>query len=199
MGRIFCVIGKSSSGKDTIYKRLLKVRALGLRRIVPYTTRPIRADEQEGVEYHFTTVERMEQMRDEDKIIECRSYDTVFGRWYYFTAKDNQIDLEHYDYIVIGTLESYLRMSGYFGEGRVVAIFIDLEDGERLSRAMRREKKQAQPQYEEMCRRFIADAKDYSRENLDKARITRAFDNHSLKACLDEITDYIMSYQRDMG
>lgn len=46
-------MGKSSTGKDTIYKRLLEDQELGLQRIVPYTTRPIREGEQEGVEYHF--------------------------------------------------------------------------------------------------------------------------------------------------
>lgn len=164
MGTIFCIVGKSSSGKDTIYKKLLENSSLQLRRIVPYTTRPIRAGECEGVEYHFTTVEAMERLRDEDKIIECRSYETVYGVWYYFMAKDSQIQLEHYDYVVIGTLASYMKIRDYFGKDRVVPIYIDLEDGERLSRALRREKKQTQPRYEEMCRRYLADAKDFQRK-----------------------------------
>ncbi|MDE7205796.1 MAG: guanylate kinase [Lachnospiraceae bacterium] len=195
MGRIFCIIGKSSSGKDTIYKKLLKCPELGLKEIVPYTTRPIRAGEQEGVEYHFVTVEVMEQMRAENRIIESRFYDTVYGRWYYFTAKDSQLTLEKQDYLVIGTLASYIKTRDYFGTDKVVAIYIDLEDGERLSRALRREKKQSQPRYEEMCRRFIADTKDFSEENLTKAGVVKCFDNHCLKQCLEEITDYIISYK----
>lgn len=195
MGRIFCIIGKSSSGKDTIYKRLLKYQSLGLRKIVPYTTRPIRAGEQEGVEYHFTTVERLAQLKEENKIIECRSYDTVHGIWYYFTAKDSQIELEKYDYLIIGTLESYIKTRDYFGKNRVLPVYIELEDSERLMRALKREKKQKEPRYEEMCRRFLADAKDFSKENLDKAGVTRYFDNHNLRECLKEIIDYIKSYK----
>lgn len=191
MGKIFCIIGKSSSGKDTIYKKLLQSQQLNLKTIVPYTTRPIRAGEQEGVEYHFTTVEAMERLRDEGRIIECRSYDTVFGTWYYFTAKDRQIVLEENDYLIIGTLVSYVKTRDYFGADKVVAVYIDLEDGERLSRALRREKKQDRPQYEEMCRRFIADTKDFSEENLVQAGVTRRFDNHNLKKCLKEITVYM--------
>lgn len=194
MGRIYCIIGKSSSGKDTIYKKLLKNPSLDLKRIVPYTTRPIRAGEREGVEYYFTTVEGMECLRVEDRIIECRAYDTVYGIWYYFMAKDSQIDLEKHDYLVIGTLVSYAKIRDYFGQDRVVPIYIDLDDGERLSRALRRERKQEQPRYEEMCRRFIADAKDFSKENLEQAGITKSYDNHDLKSCLDEITgDILMS------
>lgn len=195
MGRIFCIIGKSSSGKDTIYKKLLNCHELDLKNIVPYTTRPIRAGEQEGVEYHFVTVEAMEQMQAENRIIESRAYDTVYGRWYYFTAKDSQLALEKYDYLVIGTLASYVKTRDYFGADKVVAIYIDLEDGERLSRALRREKKQNEPRYEEMCRRFIADTKDFSEENLMKAGVEKFFDNHCLKQCLEEITDYIKLYK----
>ena len=85
-------------------------------------------------------------------------------------------------------------MRDYFGADKVVPIYIDLDDGERLSRALKRERKQRQPKYEDMCRRFIADEKDFSKENLEKAGITRHFDNYKLSACLDDITEYIKSF-----
>ena len=44
MGKIYCVMGKSSSGKDTVYKKL-KEQYKEFRLIVPYTTRPIREGE----------------------------------------------------------------------------------------------------------------------------------------------------------
>ena len=49
MGHIFYVMGKSASGKDTIYK-ILRERLPQIRTVVPYTTRPIRAGERDGVE-----------------------------------------------------------------------------------------------------------------------------------------------------
>lgn len=199
MGSVFCIVGKSSSGKDTIYKKLLQDSSLHLKRIIPYTTRPIRAGEQDGVEYHFTTVERMTQLWEENKVIECRSYDTVYGVWYYFMAKDSQIDLEKNDYLIIGTLESFTKIRDYFGEDKVIPIYIDLDDGERLTRALEREKKQLQPGYEEMCRRYIADAKDFSQDNLEKAGITVKFDNYDLKICLEKVADYIMAHQKYTG
>ena len=48
MGKIICLMGKSSSGKDTIYKNLMEDKSLGLRKLIPYTTRPMREGEQEG-------------------------------------------------------------------------------------------------------------------------------------------------------
>lgn len=45
--------GKELFRKDTIYKNLMEDKSLGLRKLIPYTTRPMREGEQEGVEYHL--------------------------------------------------------------------------------------------------------------------------------------------------
>lgn len=196
MGRIFCIIGKSSTGKDTIYKKLLKASGIKLKRIVPYTTRPKRAGEHEGEEYHFVDVERLEELKREDKIVECREYDTVYGKWYYFTAKDEQINFEaKKNYLIIGTLESFVKTKEYFGDDCVIPLYIDIDDGERLSRALRREKRQKEPKYAEMCRRYLADCADFSEENLKKAGIDKVFINNNLKVCTKEIINYIKSFQ----
>ena len=116
MGKIFCLMGKSSSGKDTIYKELMGNEELGLKRMVPYTTRPIRVGETEGVEYHFTDEAGYQELLEEGRIIEARAYDTVHGIWRYFTVDDGQIDLEHDNYLLIGTLESYQKIRDYYGK-----------------------------------------------------------------------------------
>jgi guanylate kinase len=197
MGKIFYIMGKSSSGKDTIYKMLINDENLHLKRIVPYTTRPIRSGERDGVEYHFTDIEGMEGLKRDDRIIECRSYDTVYGVWYYFTAKDEQIDLNNNDYLIIGTLQSYVDTRDYFGTDKVIPIYIDLDDGERLSRAINREKSQHHPKYEELCRRYLADAADFSEEKLKNAGITRCFENNNLNNCFSEICKFISSFNQE--
>ena len=72
-------MGKSASGKDTIYDRLLHKEGLPLLPYVGYTTRPIRAGEQDGVEYYFTTKEDLDRYKEEGKLIESRVYHTVTG------------------------------------------------------------------------------------------------------------------------
>ncbi|BDZ76012.1 guanylate kinase [Claveliimonas bilis] len=190
MGKIFYIMGKSASGKDTIFREL-KERCPQLGMVVPYTTRPIRAGEKNGVEYFFTDEAALAKMEAEHKIIEIRSYDTVHGIWKYFTAADGQIDLESSDYLMIGTLESYGKMREYYGEEHLIPLYIEVEDGERLTRALLRERQQAQPKYKEMCRRFLADEEDFSEENLKKLGIRRRFDNSSKEQCLEEITEVI--------
>lgn len=192
MGKIIYLMGKSSTGKDTIYKRLLARQEFQFRNIVPYTTRPIRIKETDGVEYHFTDEEGFEKMMETGKVIEQRSYHTYHGVWRYFTVDDGQIDLETGDYIYIGTLESFNSTVKYFGREKLVPVLIELDDGARLQRALNREKKQEQPKYEEMCRRFLADCEDFSEEKISLAGVGKGrFLNEDLDKCLEEIVTYI--------
>lgn len=193
MGKIFYIMGKSASGKDKIYSILMEKKELKLHKLVLYTTRPIRAEEENGKQYFFTDDKKLEQFRKSGKLIESRSYDTIHGVWTYFTADDGQVDLENWDYLGIGTLESYCRMKEYYGKDRVLPIYIQVEDGERLQRALIREKKQDNPKYAEMCRRFLADQEDFSEEHIREAGIEIRFENDDLDNCVRNIIKYIKS------
>ena len=191
MGKIYCLLGKSSSGKDTLFKMLLEESGLALKTIVPYTTRPIRVGEQEGVEYHFVTEETQKKLEAEGKIIELRAYDTICGVWKYFTVDDGPIDLATDNYLVIGTLESYVKMRDYFGAEKLVPLYVEVEDGERLLRALTRERAQKEPNYAELCRRFLADSVDFSAERLKAAGICRWFENTEKNTTCKELVSYI--------
>ena len=191
-GRIFCIIGPSASGKDSLYRAILEKQPIPLSTVTPYTTRPIRSGEHEGVEYHFTTVPEFTAMKDANRIIEYRCYHTVHGDWYYFTADDGQIDASH-DYLIPMVLGGYENLRNYFGPDRVIPIYIQVEDGLRLHRALERERQQAEPKYAEMCRRFIADSEDFSEANIKRLGITRRFENIDFETCLEEICAAIRS------
>lgn len=190
MGKIFYLMGKSSSGKDTIFRKLREMLP-EFRKVTPYTTRPMREGEEDGAEYFFVSGETLRAMLEMGKVIEVREYDTVHGVWSYFTADDGQICLADSDYLMIGTLEAYGKIREYFGSEKVVPIYIEVEDGERLFRALSRERMQEQPKYAEMCRRFLADTEDFSDEKLAECEIGVRFQNRELKQCLDEIMLYI--------
>ncbi len=193
MGKIFCLMGKSASGKDFVYKNLLEQKDLQLRHIVPYTTRPIRVGEVDGLTYHFCTEQAAEALEKEGRIIELRAYDTVHGIWKYFTADDGQIDLSEADYLMIGTLEAYEKIRDFFGAEAVCPIYVWVDDGDRLERALKRERKQEVPKYAEMCRRFLADASDFSEEKLEKAGIERTFENRQKEQILEDVSAYILA------
>lgn len=193
MGKIFYLMGKSSSGKDTIYGRL-KERFPKLRTVTLYTTRPIRKGEEEGREYHFTNEESLKRFQEAGKVIELREYHTIHGIWKYFTVDDGQFDLVNDNYLMIGTLESYEKMKEYFGEDALVPVYIEVEDGRRLLRAIEREQRQSEPKYAELCRRFLADTEDFSEEKLKGVGKDDRFINDNLEDCLRKISERIQSF-----
>ncbi len=185
MGKLFCIMGKSASGKDSLFKQLMEDESLSLHQIVPYTTRPIRAREVDGREYHFVTISQFMAMDAAGKVIERRTYQTVAGPWHYFTADDGQIDLSKGSFLLIGTLQAYLKLRDYFGKDKVEPLYIEVEDGDRLERAIRRERKQETPNFAEVCRRFLADTEDFSEDKLQAAGIKVRFENADRDQCYD--------------
>lgn len=198
MSKIFYLMGKSSSGKDTIYKKLRETLPY-LKTVTIYTTRPIREGETEGVEYHFVGETELKSFLKKGKVIELRAYDTVCGVWKYFTVDDGQFDLAHEDYLMIGTLESYEKMREYFGENVMYPIYIEVEDGERLARALAREREQKEPKYAEMCRRFLADTQDFSEENIERLGIRERFENVEINDTLRKISERIQVLRDNLG
>ena len=190
MGKIIYLLGKSASGKDSIYRGLMTC-GLNLKPVVPYTTRPIREGEKEGEEYHFISNDEFFLLKSSGKLIEYREYNTMHGIWRYMTVDDGQIDLENDSFLIIGTLESYQKTRQYYGSENLIPVFVTVDDGERLLRAIKREKQQKEPKYAELCRRFLAAEVDFSRENLIACGIDRIFENDDIDKCLSQIKGYL--------
>ncbi len=79
MGKIFCFMGKSACGKDSIYKQILSDETIPVKTLVPYTTRPIRDGEKNGVEYYFVSEEKQLTLERQGKMSELSAYLTVHG------------------------------------------------------------------------------------------------------------------------
>ena len=191
MGKIYYVMGKSASGKDTIFRRLYE-ECPKTKKLITYTTRPMRSGEENGKSYHFVDESVIEDYRKQGKLIEMRTYNTVNGPWIYATIDDGSLNLGSRNYLIIGTLDSYKKIREYYGNENVVPIFIELSDGIRLQRALNREMMEPIPQYAEMCRRFLADEEDFSPMRLEAAGITKKYVNEDLNKCIMEI-------KKDMG
>lgn len=186
-------MGKSASGKDSIYRRLVEQTNLPLKKIIPYTTRPIRSGETHGVEYYFVTKGTYVKYMNDKKVIEFRMYHTVDGEWIYFTADDGQIVHDGSVYLMICTLSSYYSLFNYFNDIDIIPIYVYLDDGERLQRALTRENMQSNPNYHELCRRFLADESDFSEDNLKSKNIHTKFINDDIDICVKQIREFIQS------
>lgn len=193
MGKIFYLMGKSASGKDTLF-RILREEFAQLKTVTMYTTRPIRENERDGEAYFFVEEKRLKELKAAGRVIECRTYQTIAGPWHYFTVDDGQIDVSRHSYLMPGTLESYEKICAYYGKEALRPLYIELDDGLRLERAIERERKQRTPNYREVCRRFLADEEDFAEENLRRLGIGRRFENTELSACLKELGQEIRRY-----
>lgn len=194
MGKIFYIMGKSASGKDNLFHLLETDERLDLDKLVIYTTRPIREGEMDGREYHFIDEARLADLRERKLIIEERTYQTVAGPWTYATVADDKIVKHNRNCLTIGTLESYNKIKAFCGEDAIVPLFIEVDDYIRLNRALDREKNQENPNYAEVCRRFLADAEDFSEANIAAAGITRRFyNNGDLETCFHELEEAILN------
>ena len=161
---ILMFIGPSSSGKDTFYKET--AIKYGLNNIILHTTRPIRNGEINGQTYYFVSKEKLDEMEKNNLLIERRDYNTIHGIWSYatsITTIDNNLN-----YITLNTWEGYQKFIEYFGKDYVIPFYFMLDDGIRLERAIEREKKQDNPKYQELCRRFLADINDFSIDYIMK-------------------------------
>ena len=74
-----------------------------------------------------------------------------------------------------------------FEAGKMVPVYIEVPDGIRLLRAVKREENQKKPNYREVCRRYLADEKDFSEENLERLGITKRYQNTDMEICVEEI------------
>lgn len=193
MTNLFYIMGKSATGKDTIYKRIKE--QMKINTYILYTTRPIREDEKEGVDYHYISNEKMDELMQEGKVLESRTYQTVAGPWTYATIADEQLKQEG-NIITVGTLESYIDIKAYCKDKqgtKLVPIYIAIDEQERRKRAIEREQRQIKPNYEEVERRIKADNIDFSEENLRKCGITEkdTFYNYNLDSCVAQIINCI--------
>ena len=185
MGKLVCLLGKSSTGKDTLYNLLLADRELALKPLVLYTTRPARAGEEDGREYRFVTEEQLLAFERLFGAIERRLYHTAHGPWAYCTLKDGQ--MSGGDRICI---TAPMAIEGYFdafGAENIFPVYLQTDDSLRLRRAIKREEMQHNPSFSEVCRRYLADDEDFSEEKLALCRIAKRYDNRDLKACFEAV------------
>lgn len=161
---IYCLVGKSGTGKDTLYRALLNIGHDLFSPITPYTTRPMRVNEVDGETYYFVSDAQYMEMEKMGEVVEKRQYNTVHGIWTYFTRKF-EINTNK-NYLCITTLEGAKGLIRCYGEETVVLIYLYLQDYERLQRCISRESRQTHPNLSEVCRRYLADEDDFTEEKL---------------------------------
>ena len=155
---LYLISGKTCSGKDSIARELIK---MGYKRIVSNTTRPMRAGEIDGKDYHFKDI-----VEDYDKTYCLKSFTVADGSvWRYWLDKDEIMKAVNSD-------EPYICIVDADGERELRRIsnssfYIKADWEERLRRYYNRESKNEKPNYPEMVRRILADEEDFKQIELE--------------------------------
>ena len=136
--QITILCGKSSSGKDSILRKL--VSDYDYLPIISVTSRPIRISEKDGIDYLFETKENFLKLIKNDRLIEYRTYNTLVNGvsdiWYYglpkYVLDDNK------KYVVILDIQGTKDFITYYGKDKCEVIYVDCPSEIRKERAMKR-------------------------------------------------------------
>ena len=72
MKKIIVLLGASATGKDTVAKHISEKYNIPM--AISYTTRPMRSNETQGVEYYFISDDEMHEKFKNGEVIEYTSY-----------------------------------------------------------------------------------------------------------------------------
>ncbi|BBO23495.1 MAG: guanylate kinase [Fimbriimonadaceae bacterium] len=131
-GVLLVLSGPSGVGKDTLLDAWIASNPR-VRRVITYTTRPPRPNEENGVDYHFVTEERFHQLADAGHFFEHKS---VHGNWY-ASPKTDALEFVAQGYIAVLKIDvqGALDVAQDFPEA--VLVFILPPSGEELERRIR--------------------------------------------------------------
>lgn len=181
------VIGKTCSGKDTIVNELIK--KYGYKKLVSYTTRPMRAKEKQDIDYHFIKKEEFLDKIKDDFFMEYKKFDTTQGEWWYGSAKEDYLNSEQNTIKIIepnGLQDILYKIKKNKLNITPICIYIYANNKTIKKRLMQRgdDKKEAE-------RRLTQDNKDFSKIQCIANRIFYNNGDKSLDDVVDEIHDYI--------
>ena len=167
MKNLIIIMGKSGSGKDTIYKEILK-KDKSLHPIVLYTTRDIRPGEKNGVDYHFVSEKEYKEIKSRREF----SANLYYGKWYYGIKKD--VGTED-NYIVVATPAEVLQLKEAYKNDpvNIYLFLIKCDEEMRIIKLFEREDKKIIPDYHEIVRRLKTDRFDFSDNNDDMTELEK--------------------------
>ena len=149
---IIVLVGKTASGKTTVANELCKNH--GYKRIITYTTRPMRDNEVQDVDYHFISDEQFNKMVENNEFTEYKRYNTAHGVWNYGSVITSKQELSDDYYVIILTPQGLRDLSKKISQ--YIAFYLNISFESQLERLKKRGDEEQQ-----IIKRLINDAKDF--------------------------------------
>lgn len=148
---IVVLVGKTASGKTTVANELCKH---GYKKIVTYTTRPMRKNEKQDVDYHFISDEQFNRMIKNNEFTEYKRYNTSHGVWSYGSVVTSEQEHSPKPYVIILTPQGLRDLSKKMS--RYIAFYLNVGLESQLERLKKRGDEEQQ-----IIKRLENDAKDF--------------------------------------
>ena len=173
------ISGKTCSGKDKVVSYLID--KFNFKRIITYTTRPMRDNEKQNVTYHYITEKDFKQKINEDFFAEYKTYDTEFGTWYYGTALE---DLRKTDdkSVIILTPQGYRDVKDKLPEKDITCIYLYANNT-----TLKKRLKKRGDDIKEADRRLEHDAEDFKGFENEVDRIVYNNDEEKIENVINKI------------
>ena len=149
---IIVLVGKTASGKTTVANELCKHH--GYKRIITYTTRPMRENEVQDVDYHFISDEQFNKMVENNEFTEYKRYNTAHGVWSYGSIITLEQEYSDDCYVIILTPQGLKDLSKKIS--RYIAFYLNVDFKTQLERLKKRGDEEQQ-----IIKRLKNDAKDF--------------------------------------
>ena len=149
---IIVLVGKTASGKTTVANELCKNH--GYKRIITYTTRPMRENEVQDVDYHFISDEQFNRMVENNEFTEYKRYNTAHGVWSYGSVITSEQELSDDCYVIILTPQGLRDLSKKISQ--YIAFYLNVSFESQLERLKKRGDEEQQ-----IIKRLQNDAKDF--------------------------------------
>ena len=174
MINIIILVGESASGKSTIEKSL--VRNHGFHKIISYTSRPARSGEVDGIDYHFISKEKFEELQSKNFFSEVGNY----RGWFYGSSVE---DCKKDDVVAVLTPHGFRQMKKY-GTLNIFSFYINIDRRDRMIKILERG-----DDIEECYRRSLSDVGQF--DGLSD-EVDFVINNDGYRWSADRIAEYII-------
>ena len=178
---IFCIMGYTASGKDTVVKEISN--NYDVRKVAPITTRPMRKGEQNGIDYFFYDNEYFAE--EFKNLIAIRKF-KVWNNEVWSYAFDKRAFNSNDNVIMSTDIDGFREIKHNFPKANVVGILLDVP----LSILIRRLKKRNTPE-EEIRRRLKDDIRKYKKSSINDKDKLYTVSNIDLHKTISKINNII--------
>lgn len=162
--KLFLLVGKSASGKDTLMNMLLS-DFKEMKPLVSHTTRPMRTGEKDGETYYFVDDATFEEMLDNGEFLETTSYTIESeNKIYRYGLSKKEVMDTPYAMTIVNPYGLNNLLTNKFIKDNIVSILITRNDKDRILAYMNRDEN---VNIKEMIDRYKRDEEDFENVMTD--------------------------------